>query len=293
VQPSQPAVQSETSVDSRSKAQVPFSKIGTASEKTVRYFIIGANYTEQQDGTISLKDMTEPADTVPKVSSNLTFFSELSRNLSKLERMNTPMRKILDKFIYEYEHFLHIDRYHDPHMDNVMNCQTVENLMTFHLQGNDKVANFLIFNCSADIGDTYTDIKLNVMQLRDICWVYNETESIVFSWAKEEENILNSTKFLFNRLFTDVFTFRNLVRYYDGVIQHLHNFTLRKELLYKFTFSRNLSNLLNTSFMLNYSDFKTETIKLILQEYNLWKNILIESKNGPYYDTLLFVRFPL
>jgi len=38
------------------------------------------------------------------------------------------------------------------------------------------------------------------MQLSDIWWVYNETESIIFSWAKEEENILNSTKFLFNKL---------------------------------------------------------------------------------------------
>ena len=135
VQPSQPAVQSETSVDSRSNVQVPFSKIGTASEKTVRYFIVGANCTEQEAGTISLKDMTEPADTVPKVSSNLIFCSELSRNMSlKLERMNTSMLKILDKFIYDYEHFLHIDKYHDPHMDNVMSCQTVENLMKFHLQ---------------------------------------------------------------------------------------------------------------------------------------------------------------
>jgi hypothetical protein len=49
VQPSQPAVQSETSVDSRSKVHVPFSIIGTASEKTVRYFTVGANYPEQHD----------------------------------------------------------------------------------------------------------------------------------------------------------------------------------------------------------------------------------------------------
>lgn len=45
--------------------------------------------------------------------------------------------------------------------------------------------------------------------------------------------------------------------------------------------------------MLNYSDFETEAIKLILKEYNVWKNILIESKIGSNYDTLLFVRFPL
>jgi len=43
--------------------------------------------------------------------------------------------------------------------------------------------------------------------------------------------------------------------------------------------------------MLNYSDFETETIKLILKEYNDWKNILIESKNGSYYDTLLLFDF--
>ena len=30
-----------------------------------------------------------------------------------------------------------------------------------------------------------------------------------------------------------------------------------------------------------------------MQEHNDWKNILIESKNGSYYDTLLFIRFPL
>lgn len=154
VQPSQPTLQSETSVDSRSKAQVSFSKIGTASEKTVRYFIFGTNYTEQKDGTMSLKDVTEPADTVPKVPSNLTFCSELSCNLSlKLERMNSSVHKILDKFIYEYENFLHIDKYHEPHMDNFMSCQTVENLMKLHLQDTDKVANFLIFNCSTDIDD--------------------------------------------------------------------------------------------------------------------------------------------
>jgi len=161
-----------------------------------------------------------------------------------------------------------------------MCCQTVENLTKLHLQDTDKVANCLIFNCSIDIDDSYTDKKTNIMQLSDICWVCNETESIMFTWAKEEANILNSTKFLFNRLFTshDVFTFRNMVKYYDGVIQHLHNFTHREEHLYNFTFSRNLSHLLNTSFMLNYSDFETETIKLILQEYNNRKNILIESK---------------
>ena len=167
VQPSQPAVKFKTSVDSRSKVEVSFSKIGTASEKTVRYFTFGTNYTEQQEGTISLKDMTEPADTVPKVSSNLTFCSELSRNLSfNLERMNTSVHKILDKFIYEYKHFLHIDRYHDPHMDNVMSCQTVENLMKFHLQDTDKVADFFVFNCSTDMGDIYTDVrvKLHIMQ---------------------------------------------------------------------------------------------------------------------------------
>jgi hypothetical protein len=77
------------------------------------------------------------------------------------------------------------------------------------------------------------------------------------------------------------------------VIKHLHNFTRWKELLYNFTFSSNLSNLLNTSFMLNYSDFETETIKHILQEYNVWKDVLIGSKNGSNYDTLHFVRFPL
>jgi hypothetical protein len=81
-----------------------------------------------------------------------------------------------------------------------MSCQTVENLMKFLLQDTDKFANFLIFNCSTDIGNIYTDIILNIMQLSDICWVYNETESIIFSWAKEEANILNSTKFLFNKL---------------------------------------------------------------------------------------------
>jgi len=118
------------------------------------------------------------------------------------------------------------------------------------------------------------------MQLSDICWVYNETESIIFSWAKEEATILNSKKFLLSRLFTthDAFSFTYLVKYYDGVIQHLHNFIRRKELLYNSTFSKNLSHLLNTSFMHNYSDFKTEIIKLILQEYNDWKNILIEVK---------------
>ena len=151
-------------MDSRSKVQVPFSKIGTASEKTVRHFTVGANCTEQHDGMMSLKDMTEPAETVSKVSSNLTFCSELSRNLSlKLERMNISMHKILDKFIYEYEHFLHIDGYHDPHMDNVMSCQTFENLMKFNLQDTDKVADFQIFNCSTDIDDIYTDINLNIM----------------------------------------------------------------------------------------------------------------------------------
>jgi hypothetical protein len=172
--------------------------------------------------------MTEPADTV---SSNLTFCSELSRNMClKLERMNTSIHKLLDKFIYEYEHFLHIDRYHDPPMDNVMSCQTIENLMKFHLQDTDKVENFLIFNCSTDIGDIYTDIKLNIRQLSDVCWVYNETECIIFSWAEEEANFLNSTRFLFNRLFIthDVFTIRNLVNYYDGVIQHLRNFHVGK-----------------------------------------------------------------
>jgi hypothetical protein len=70
VQPYQLAVQSETSVDSRSKVQVPFSKISTASEKTVRYLIVGANCTEQQDGTISLTDMTGPPDTFPKLFAN-------------------------------------------------------------------------------------------------------------------------------------------------------------------------------------------------------------------------------
>jgi flagellar biosynthesis protein FliP len=89
VLPPQPDVQSETSVDGRSKVKVPYSKIGTASEKTVKYFVVGANYNEQQDGTISLKDMTESADTFPKVSSNLTYSSEVFRNMSlKLERMN-------------------------------------------------------------------------------------------------------------------------------------------------------------------------------------------------------------
>jgi hypothetical protein len=48
--------------------------------------------------------------------------------------------------------------------------------MKLNLQDTDKVANFLILNHSADIGDTDADVKLNVMQLSDICWVYNETE---------------------------------------------------------------------------------------------------------------------
>lgn len=150
--PLQPAAQSEISVDSRSKVRAPFSETGTASEKTVQHFVVGANYTEQQDGTVSL---TEPADTFPKVSSNLTFCSEVFRKVSlKLQRMNISVHKALDKFIYEYEHFLHIDRYHDPHMDNVLSCQTVENEMKFHLQDTVKVENLLIFNCSTDIGDT-------------------------------------------------------------------------------------------------------------------------------------------
>jgi hypothetical protein len=39
----------------------------------------------------------------------------------------------------------------------------------------------------------------------------------MFSRAKEEADILNSTKFIFSSLFTshDVFTFRNLVKSYD------------------------------------------------------------------------------
>ena len=70
VQPSQLAVQSETSVDSRTKVQVPFYKISTASEKKVRYFIVGANCTEQQDGTISLTDVTGPPDIFLKLFAN-------------------------------------------------------------------------------------------------------------------------------------------------------------------------------------------------------------------------------
>jgi hypothetical protein len=296
VLPTQTAVQSEVSVDSQSKLQVPFSETGTTSEKTVWDFVVSANYTEELDVTISLKDMTESAYTFPKTFPNLTFCSEVFINLSlKLERMNISIHKALDKFSYEYEHFLHIDRYHDPHMDNVMICQTVENGMKLHLQDTDKVADFLIFNCSTDLDDSYTDIKLNIMKLSDICWLYNETESIIFSLAEKNQNLVNSTIFLFNRLFTshDVFTFRNLVKSYDEVIEQLNGFTRRKILLYNSASSRNLSFLLNTSFMLNYSDFQTETIKLTLQEYNYWKNILIASKNGTRYDILLFVRVPL
>jgi hypothetical protein len=167
-------------------------------------------------------------------------------------------------------------------MDNIMSCQTVENEMKVHLQDTDKVVNFLIFNCSTDLNDSYTDIKLNIMKLDDICWLYNGTESIIFSLAKENENLLNSTRFIFNRLFTshDVFTFRNAVKSYDEVVEHPNGFTGRKEVLYNSALSRNLSYLLNILFMLNYFDFQTETLKRTLQEYNYWKNILIDSKNG-------------
>lgn len=197
--------------------------------------------------------------------------------------------------LYEYQYFLPVDRNYDPHVHNAVTCQIVENEMKLHLQDINKVTDFLTFNCSANLDDAYTDIRLNKIHFADICWVYKEIEKIIFPWAKENDELLNKTRFLFSRLLTshDVFTFRDLVQSYDEVIKHVNSFTRKKELLYNFISSRNLSCLLNTSYRLNYSDCQTKAIELMLREYNDWKNILIENKNGTRYDVFMFVRIPL
>jgi hypothetical protein len=66
----------------------------------------------------------------------------------------------------------------------------------------------------------------------------------------------------------------------------------RKEILYNFLYSRNVSSSIKTSFMYNYDGFQGEPMQVVLEQYKIWRDTFIESKHGTYYDILLLVRLP-